>query len=74
MFFFFVYIWVNDQPGPQMYACGVHLNKRRFIGERPALIDEYSWIVALLNPDTGTHICGGSVVTAGNWKQLRNCV
>jgi len=61
-------------PGPRKCSCGVPLNKRRIIEGRPALESEYPWMVALLDPASGLHICGASLLSSKTVLTAGHCI
>ena len=62
------------KPGPQKCACGVPLNRRRIVGGRPALVDEYPWMVALTHPETGSQFCAGSLLSSTTVLTAAHCI
>jgi len=63
------------KPGPGKCSCGVPFNKRRIIGGRPALIQEYPWQVALFkNSSDPLPFCGGSLLSSTTVLTAAHCV
>jgi len=62
------------KPGPQQCACGVPLSKRRIVGGTPALVDEYPWMVALTDPETGAQFCAGSLLSSTTVLTAAHCM